>query len=198
LKSLKRCFYLFSFFPFLLREEERVNREELRKVRKRLFGRRFILRTIMLPRQARDNHRESTQKWRCLLTQGIDLDGDGDIGVKGTTTEERRLARAAELAKLELDAEKQDDKMALRAIRRELRATAAAKVHVDSATDNLRAERNRLWKEELLRTEQKIVLFTIQEFVEVRTSLQKTAVLFAKPRSRFIQALQEVPPFLTV
>ena len=47
------------------------------------------------------------------LRIGKDLDGDGDIGVAGHTDEERQLARAAELAKLEMDAQKKGDQRAL-------------------------------------------------------------------------------------
>ena len=47
------------------------------------------------------------------LRVGKDLDGDGDIGVAGHTDEERQLARAVELAKREIDAEKEGDQRAL-------------------------------------------------------------------------------------
>ena len=44
------------------------------QVRKRIFLRHFILKTIVLPRQARDKHKESTQKEMfCFVLQGVDL-----------------------------------------------------------------------------------------------------------------------------
>eukprot|EP01050_Picozoa_sp_SAG11_P006706 SAG11_NODE_532_length_8707_cov_11.936578_1_plen_374_part_00 len=98
---------------------------------------------------------------------GKDLDGDGDIGQTGKTDEERQLALEEELKRLALKAEKKEDKRAMRTIKKKLRATVAAKVQADESAQKLLQERIRLWKEELLHTEQMIVIFTVQEFVEV-------------------------------
>lgn len=46
------------------------------------------------------------------LRVGKDLDGDGDIGEAGHDDETRQLARAAELAKRELEAEQMKDERA--------------------------------------------------------------------------------------
>ena len=43
--------------------------KQLAQVRKRRLLRHFMLTMIFLPRQARDKHRESTQKERCVFLQ---------------------------------------------------------------------------------------------------------------------------------
>ena len=47
------------------------------EVRKRISFAPFYTRMISLPRQARDEHRKSTQKETCFLTAGVSGEGRG-------------------------------------------------------------------------------------------------------------------------